>query len=78
MAIYKLQVQQDASTPDVWRDVLADSGTPLLFEKEQLARAELAQRFPVLVKMGELGLDRIRARVIIVNPYQDIDEERDE
>jgi hypothetical protein len=34
--------------------------------------------FPVLVKMEQFQADRKRTRVIVMNPYQDIDQEKEE
>jgi hypothetical protein len=78
MSTYKLQVQEDDAKPEVWRDVLSDLGAPLLFTNEVSARTKLAELFPVLVKMEQLGIDRKRTRVIIVNPYDDSDNPKDE
>lgn len=78
MAHYKLQIQENAQTPDIWTDVPNEDGTPLLFTNDAEARAALIARFPVLVKMEQLGVDRKRTRVVIVNPYQDIDDEKED
>lgn len=78
MPAYKLQVQDDDSRPQQWRDVLNDAGLPMLFEKEGEARAALEQMFPLLVKLERFAAGPKRARVVIVNPYQDIDEEKED
>jgi hypothetical protein len=78
MPTYKLQVQDDDTHHEVWRDVLDDRGAPLLFQKESDARAKLVELFPVLVKMESLGVDRKRTRVIIVGAYADADEEKED
>ena len=78
MTAYKLQVQDDDDRPDVWRDVVNETGSPLIFEKEVDARAKLAEMFPVLVKMEQFAADRKRTRVIVVNPYDDIDHPPDD
>jgi hypothetical protein len=78
MSLYKLQVQEDDSQPDVWRDVLDVDGKLAFFESEAKARITLAALFPVLVKMESLGVDRKRTRVIVVAPYDDIDNPKDE
>lgn len=78
MAIYKLQVQEDDARPHVWHDVKADDGVVYVFDKEPEARQKLAELFPVLVKMEQYQADRKRTRVVIVNPYQDIDEEKED
>jgi hypothetical protein len=77
MTTYKLQVQEDEKQPDVWHDVRDDAGNIMLFTKQDEARAALAARYPVLVRMEALGVDRKRTRVIVVNAYQDIDDERE-
>jgi hypothetical protein len=77
MPTYKLQVQEDNARPDEWHDVLSESGECVFFSKESEARAALAARFPVLVRMEQLGADRKRTRVVVVNAYADIDEEKD-
>ncbi len=74
---YKLQVQDDDVQRHVWRDVKADDGTLYVFDKETDARARLAELFPVLVKMEQYQADRKRTRVVIVDPYQDIDQEKE-
>jgi hypothetical protein len=78
MAFYKLQVQENEKTPQVWVDVKDDGGRVLTFTDEPLARAALAERFPVLVKMEALGVGPKRTRVVVVNPYQDIDDEKED
>ena len=78
MAAFKLQVQDDDGKPEVWRDVLAEAGSPLIIENEADARAKLAEMFPVLVKMEQFAADRKRTRVIVVNPYDDIDHPPDD
>lgn len=77
MTTYKLQVQEDERRADVWHDVNDDAGRVLLFTKEEEARAALAARYPVLLRMEELGVGRKRTRVIVVNAYQDIDDEKE-
>jgi hypothetical protein len=77
MTMYKLQVQDDDNRPDYWHDVLGEDGKPQLFTKEAEARATLTTLFPVLVKMEAFGVDRKRTRVILVSPYDDIDNPKD-
>ena len=74
---YKLQVQDDDSQPLVWRDVKSAAGAVLEFAKEDEARAKLEELFPVLVKLERFASGPKRTRVIVVNPYQDIDQEKD-
>lgn len=78
MPAFKLQVQDDAARPEHWRDVLTDQGLPLVFQNQTQARAKLAALFPVLVKMEQFAADRKRTRVVVVNPYDDIDNPKDE
>jgi hypothetical protein len=77
MARYNLQVQDDDAKPDLWRDVKSENGMLLVFDKEPDARQKLAELFPVLVKMEKFQADRKRTRVVVVNPYQDIDQEKE-
>ena len=78
MTTYKLQVQDDDARPDHWRDVCADSGVAYVFTNQGDARQKLAELFPVLVKMEQFEADRKRTRVVVVNPYQDVDQEKEE
>lgn len=78
MSRYKLQVQDDDARPDVWRDVKDDAGRPRVFDKETAARSALEEMFPVLVKLEKFAAGPKRTRVVIVNPYQDIDDEKED
>jgi hypothetical protein len=78
MPTYKLQVQDDDARADVWRDVKSDSGELLVFDKEPAARSRLEELFPVLVKMENFAAGPKRTRVVIVNPYQDVDKEKED
>ena len=78
MPTYKLQVQDDDAHPERWRDVKNEMGAPLTFGKEDKARARLAALFPVLVKLEQFAAGPKRTRVVVVNAYQDIDEEKEE
>jgi hypothetical protein len=78
MPNYKLQVQDDDTRPDQWRDVNGESGQPLVFDREPAARTKLEELFPVLVKMEKFAAGPKRTRVVIVNPYQDIDKEKED
>ena len=75
MPTYKLQVQEDDAQPTLWHDVKSAAGVPLLFQDEGQARAKLEELFPVLVKLERFASGPKRTRVIIANPYQDIDNE---
>ncbi|MFO0115149.1 MAG: hypothetical protein HEQ15_12645 [Betaproteobacteria bacterium] len=78
MPMYKLQVQDDDRHADIWRDVKSADGLLMTFANESEAREKLAVLFPVLVKMEQFQADRKRTRVIVMNPYQDIDQEKEE
>ena len=77
MTTYKLQVQDDDAHQERWRDVLNEHGKLLVFDKEPDARAKLEELFPILVKMERFASGPKRTRVLIMNPYQDIDKEKD-
>ena len=77
MPNYKLQVQDDDANATIWHDVKSPSGQALVFQDESKARAKLEELYPVLVKMERFASGPKRTRVIIVNPYQDIDAEKD-
>ena len=77
MPTYKLQVQEDDAQPTLWHDVKSAAGTPLLFQDEGQARVKLEELFPVLVKLERFASGPKRTRVIIANPYQDIDTEKE-
>ncbi len=78
MPSYKLQVQDDDAHSDVWRDVKGDAGQLLVFDKEPDARTKLEELFPVLAKMEKFAAGPKRTRVVIVNPYSDIDKEKED
>ena len=77
MPDFKLQVQDDDTHSDVWRDVKDANGAPLLFQGEPEARSHLEQLFPVLVKLEKFVAGPKRTRVVIANAYGDIDKEKD-
>lgn len=77
MPSYKLQVQDDDANATIWHDVKSASGQPLVFQDESKARARLEELYPVLVKLERFASGPKRTRVIIVDPYQDIDAEKD-
>ena len=62
---------------DVWHDVKSAGGAALTFQDEGQARAKLEELYPLLVKLERFASGPKRTRVIIVNPYQDVDAERD-
>ena len=77
MPSYKLQVQDDDANAAIWHDVKADNGSPLLFASEGEARTRLEALFPVLVQLERFASGPKRTRVIVANPYEDIDNEKD-
>ena len=77
MPTFKLQVQDDDVRGDLWRDVKDAGGTLLLFQSEPDARTRLEQLFPLLAKLEKFAAGPKRARVVIVNAYADIDDEKD-
>jgi len=77
MPTYKLQVQDDDTQPQNWRDVKSAGGQLLVFNEEPAARAELEQLFPVLVKLEKFAAGPKRTRVVVVNAYSDIDNEKE-
>lgn len=77
MPTYKLQVQDDDARPDYWHDVKSESGQLLVFDNEPSARAKVEELFPLLVKMERFASGPKRTRVLIMNPYQDVDKEKE-
>jgi hypothetical protein len=71
--VFKLQHCDDKG---LWHNVLAEDGKPLTFTSEADARAELAKRFPVAVQMEKYAGPKT-ARVVVADPYKDVDDERD-
>jgi hypothetical protein len=61
--VFKLQVQEDESDARIWHDVKGADGRLLTFDDESVARAKLAELYPVLFKMEHFG-DSKRTRVI--------------
>ena len=57
---FKIEVQDEKG---LWSDVRGSDGAVLVFDNEDSARAALAERYPVLVKMEQYG-DSKRTRVI--------------
>lgn len=77
MPSYKLQVQDDDANATIWHDVKSGSGQLLVFQDESNARATLEELYPVLVKLERFASGPKRTRVLVVNPYQDIDAEKE-
>jgi len=61
--IFKLQVQEDEEDARQWHDVMGADGKPLTFEDEAVARAKVAELYPVLFKMEHFAGPK-RTRVI--------------
>jgi len=57
---YKIEVQDETG---IWSDVRGDDGAILTFDDEAVARAALAERFPILVQMEKYAGGK-RTRVI--------------
>jgi hypothetical protein len=65
--MFKIEVEDDKG---IWSDVFDDAGKLLTFEKEEDARAALAQRFPILVQMEKFAGGK-RTRVIRILEDED-------
>ena len=65
--MFKIEVEDDKG---IWSDVFDAAGNLLTFEKEEDARAALAQRFPVLVQMEKYAGGK-RTRVIRILEDED-------
>ena len=65
--MFKIEVEDDKG---IWSDVVDAAGKLLTFEKEEDARAALAQRFPVLVQMEKYAGGK-RTRVIRILEDED-------
>jgi hypothetical protein len=64
---FKIEVEDDKG---IWSDVYDAAGKLLTFDKEEDARAALAQRFPVLVQMEKYAGGK-RTRVIRILEDED-------
>jgi len=65
--MFKIEVENDKG---IWSDVYSDDGKLLTFETEAEARATLAERFPILVKMEKYAGGK-RTRVIRILEDED-------
>jgi hypothetical protein len=65
--MFKIEVEDDKG---IWSDVFDGAGKLLTFEKEEDARAALAQRFPILVQMEKYAGGK-RTRVIRILEDED-------
>jgi hypothetical protein len=65
--MFKIETEDDKG---IWSDVYGADGKLLTFEKEAQARAALAERFPVLVKMEQYAGGK-RTRVIRILEDED-------
>ena len=64
---FKIETEDEKG---IWSDVVAADGTLLTFDSEDAARAALAERFPVLVKMEQYAGGK-RTRVIRILEDED-------
>ena len=64
---FKIEVQDETG---IWSDVRGADGKLLVFDEEQAARAALAERFPILVKMEQYAGGK-RTRVIRILEDED-------
>jgi hypothetical protein len=64
---FKIEVQDETG---VWSDVRGADGKVLVFDDERAARASLAERFPILVKMEQYAGGK-RTRVIRILEDED-------
>ena len=58
--MYKIEVEDGKG---LWSDIRGDDGNVLTFDSEDVARAALAERYPVLVQMEKYAGGK-RTRVI--------------
>ena len=65
--MFKIEVENGKG---VWSDVYGDDGKLLTFETEPEARASLAERYPILVKMEKYAGGK-RTRVIRILEDED-------
>jgi hypothetical protein len=65
--MFKIEVEDDKG---IWTDVRGDDGTIMTFEREDDARAKLAELFPVLVQMEKYAGGK-RTRVIRIYGDED-------
>ena len=65
--MFKIEVQDDKG---IWSDVVADDGKLLTYEREDAARAALAERFSILVQMERYAGGK-RTRVIRILEDED-------
>lgn len=61
-AMFKIEVEDGHG---LWTDVRRDDGTLYTFDDEDVARAKLAELFPILVQMEKYGSGK-RTRVVRV------------
>ena len=64
---YKIEVQDETG---IWSDVRGDDGAVLVYDDENTARAALAEKFPILVKMEKYAGGK-RTRVIRIIEDED-------
>jgi hypothetical protein len=64
---YKIEYEDDKG---IWHDVFGDDGKLLIFNDEDVARAELAKRYPILFQMEKYAGGK-RTRVIRILEDED-------
>lgn len=64
---YKIEYEDERG---LWHDVFGDDGKLLVFDREDAARAALAERFPILVQMERYAGGK-RTRVIRILEDED-------
>ena len=65
--LFKIEYEDDKG---IWHDVFGDDGKLLTFDKEDVARAALAERYPILFQMEKYGSGK-RTRVIRILEDED-------
>jgi nuclear transport factor 2 (NTF2) superfamily protein len=65
--MFKIEYEDDKGN---WHDVYGEDGKLLTFDKEDAARAALAERYPILFQMEKYGSGK-RTRVIRILEDED-------
>ena len=69
--MFKMQVQDDENDPRSWHDVRGPDGSPLIFEREAEARANLLSLYPVQVKMEKYAGPKTTRVIAILEDKED-------
>ncbi len=69
--MFKMQVQDDDSDPNVWHDVKRPDGSVMTFSTHGEARIRMEEMYPVLVKMERFAAGPKRTRVISILEDED-------